>query len=175
VDGDLPTASPDTPAYANLGMQGALWVPIVEKAWAFYRNAKGTYASISGEWNPSLTPMGIALGAPEVDFFAVNFPNSALYLKAIQNALASGKAVKLIGPASLNPNTVMCAIDNPATDQNENVYRSTQHSFTVTQVITDANGNPVSVVLRNPYGGYVTIGADLLFYCSYGYETFDVS
>ncbi len=58
VDGDLPTNSDGTLAYAKLGKGNSMWVAIIEKAWTFYRDEKpagvgsgvnagqGTYASI---------------------------------------------------------------------------------------------------------------------------------
>jgi Ca2+-binding RTX toxin-like protein len=53
VDGDLPTwGGTETSGlkYADMGAQGSIWVPIVEKAYAFYRKHQDTYQSLSGGW-----------------------------------------------------------------------------------------------------------------------------
>jgi hypothetical protein len=49
LDADLP-ASGSSPAYAKLGKDGELWVPIVEKAYAYFRYGQNSYSSISGGW-----------------------------------------------------------------------------------------------------------------------------
>lgn len=49
LDADLPVSGAN-PAYAKLGMDGELWVPIVEKAYAYFRYGQNSYASISGGW-----------------------------------------------------------------------------------------------------------------------------
>ena len=55
-------------------------------------------------------------------------------------------------------------LDDPNTDANESTWRRGQHVFMVDKVLTDANGNPTGMVVRNPYGtqgpnkdGYLTI------------------
>ena len=50
VDADLPVFSGGTPAYAKLGADGELWVPLMEKAYAYYRYGENSYVSISGGW-----------------------------------------------------------------------------------------------------------------------------
>jgi len=49
LDADLPVSGTN-PAYAKLGRDGELWVPIVEKAYAYFRYGQNSYASISGGW-----------------------------------------------------------------------------------------------------------------------------
>jgi hypothetical protein len=49
VDADLPT-SYGSLTYAELGQQDSIWVPILEKAWAFYRADDSDYASLAGGW-----------------------------------------------------------------------------------------------------------------------------
>jgi hypothetical protein len=50
VDGDLPTYSNGALAYAKQSATGEIWVPIVEKAYAFFRYGEGTYESLNGGW-----------------------------------------------------------------------------------------------------------------------------
>ena len=51
VDNDLPVNPDDNQrfAYAGSGAEGAIWVPIMEKAYAIHRG--GTYAHIDGGWS----------------------------------------------------------------------------------------------------------------------------
>jgi len=50
IDGDLPVRGSGSPAYARLGADGELWVPLMEKAYAFFRYEQNSYASINGGW-----------------------------------------------------------------------------------------------------------------------------
>ena len=50
IDGDLPIRSGGSLAYAGFGNDGELWVPLMEKAYAFFRFDQNSYASISGGW-----------------------------------------------------------------------------------------------------------------------------
>jgi hypothetical protein len=50
VDGDLPVAGQYALAYAGGGNKGELWVPLMEKAYAFFRYSANSYSSLSGGW-----------------------------------------------------------------------------------------------------------------------------
>ncbi|MCL2700841.1 MAG: C2 family cysteine protease [Phycisphaerae bacterium] len=50
VDGDLPVGSNGQLAYAKPGDNGAIWVAVMEKAYAFFRTGGNSYASINGGW-----------------------------------------------------------------------------------------------------------------------------
>ena len=50
VDADLPVTYWGSLAYAKGGADGELWVPLMEKAYAFFRYGQNSYASISGGW-----------------------------------------------------------------------------------------------------------------------------
>ena len=50
LDGDLPVNSYGSLVYAKAGPDGELWVPMLEKAYAFFRYEQDSYASISGGW-----------------------------------------------------------------------------------------------------------------------------
>ncbi|MHC4716393.1 MAG: C2 family cysteine protease, partial [Planctomycetota bacterium] len=50
LDGDLPVRSTGSLAYAGFGNDGELWVPLMEKAYAFFRYEKNSYESIHGGW-----------------------------------------------------------------------------------------------------------------------------
>ena len=48
VDSDLPVHPDGSPYYAGLGHGGAMWVAIMEKAFAIHRGTGGTYRSMNG-------------------------------------------------------------------------------------------------------------------------------
>jgi hypothetical protein len=153
VDGDLHTKSNGSPAYAKLGQEDSLWVPIVEKAWAFFRRNQGTYestASGGGSGTAWYDALNLQSQAAETSIFA----NATAYLTWIRTRVAEGKAVILGGPA------------NFANSAFEGVRRG-QHIYMVNKVNTE-NGTPVSVELRDPYGAMITIGAQHLFNRSSG-------
>jgi len=50
VDADLPVNSVGSLVYARKGQDGELWVPLAEKAYAYFRYGQNSYASISGGW-----------------------------------------------------------------------------------------------------------------------------
>jgi hypothetical protein len=160
-----------TPIYAQLGNGGAVWVPIVEKAYAFFKNDQGTYASINGGGSPGVDPV-VALGYKEVihSWLAFKKPTDAAngidYLNAIQADLAAGKAVTIGGPAGWSSNS---DVNNPA-----NFHRG-QHIFMVDSVVTDLFGDPMGITLYDLYGNYRTImGPGLVFHCSGGFASFKV-
>ncbi len=175
VDGNLwSTGAPfnPTPVYAQLGTGGAMWVPIVEKAWAFLRNQQGTYASIGGGNNPQIVDAVVALGCksephPWTDFtVGTEYQRGVAYLNAVQADLAAGKAITMGGPAGFSSNS--------DTTDPKNYHRG-QHIFMVDSVLTDAQGNPIGIKLYDLYGKYRTInGPGLIFHCSGGFGSFVV-
>ena len=50
LDADLPVTYSGSLAYARINSDGELWVPLVEKAYAYFRYGANSYASISGGW-----------------------------------------------------------------------------------------------------------------------------
>jgi hypothetical protein len=89
IDAQLPTVG-DTPAYARLTRNGqALWVPLLEKAFAEFRYGQNSYSSIEGGW------MGEAYtavaGAASTGMWANGDPDVLAQLMAA--ALAQGNAV----------------------------------------------------------------------------------
>jgi Ca2+-binding RTX toxin-like protein len=180
VDADL-WASAGTPTYANFGAQNSMWVPIVEKAYAFYKNAKGNYGSINGGNGAGWTPAQ-ALGVGSSGFSTDSFATATLFLASMRQQWLAGKAITVGGPAPFLPGTVMSKTDNPSTSADENTYRRGAHVYTLVSVASDLS----SVTLRNPWSsdgggsdsdpndGYVTIPANIAFYCSGGFRTYAV-
>lgn len=130
VDADLATYSWGAPAYAGLGAQGSLWVSVMEKAWAQFRTTANTYASISGGW---MSTVYTALGLSNTNTYSA--ANATSLANLMKQGLAQGKSVTIgIG----TPKNGCPCVGN--------------HAYDVVSVQTDANGNVISLKLRNPWG-----------------------
>ncbi|NVB76792.1 MAG: hypothetical protein HOV81_00220 [Kofleriaceae bacterium] len=154
------------PEYAKLGLvEQALWVPIVEKAFAFFRRQDGAYASISG--GNGSGPGPVILGANNDENFTIdpiydanaiiawhnagrpagainNYINSQVpqLLQWIADRQAEGRPVYTGNISGANNNTAF-DVDN---------WRRGQHIIMVDHVNYDANGNPISLTLRDQIG-----------------------
>jgi hypothetical protein len=154
VDGDLPVTASGALQNAGLGRSGSIWVPILEKAWAFFRRGEGSYGSIdlgrAGE-------VFAALGVAEVHFSSNpdSFRSSGGMLSAIDGFLKKGAAV-----------SYWTLRDVPAGSQ---LWGA--HVMTVVRVVRNSRGVPTGMVVRDPYktdgrrcvdgsnDGYVTVSA----------------
>lgn len=178
VDGEL-YEKDGALAYARLNGTsisgaGAVWMPLVEKAFAIYRNGNGQYQAIAnGNAGPSLpTQLNASIlyyswgdghvsgcDGPCTDLLswvAAGSPNNT-YKTWMENKVKSYLAwvqvmqnadVPLVtGAISNASNTLTLTSDN---------FRRGQHIFMIDHVTTDANGVATGIVLRNPYGSYVT-------------------
>jgi hypothetical protein len=170
VNADLWTDAEGSPVFARFGPQNCLWVPIVEKAWAFYRDDLGNYPSISGGNAPGV-PFDKALNlSSSMSIHTANFANGQAYLLAIKKALAQGLGVVFGAPAPFDDNT-----PEIQTNDNSSTYRRGQHIYVAEAVLTDAHGNPTGIRLYNPWGFEVTVhNLDLIYFCSGGFGTFSV-
>jgi Calpain family cysteine protease/RTX calcium-binding nonapeptide repeat (4 copies) len=160
VDADLPVDSGGELNYAWFGAQNSIWVAIMEKAYACFRDAEitspstyvATYSNLDGGW------MDEAFGDLGYHANCVwTATNATSLIDEIQAELNAGKAVTL-------------AVDNPASG----TPLIGDHAYTVIRVQADADGN-VTLLLRNPWGidgvsqsdghddGYVTVTAAQAF------------
>jgi hypothetical protein len=150
VDGDLPVMPEydDVPAYANLGLQGSMWVAVMEKAYAQFRKGGLGYAGLDMGW------MKEAYAALGVGSRSIRATNAAALLRYIEYELALGKSVTF---ATETPTAGAPLVE--------------VHAYCVVGVDTDSAGNPVMLRLRNPWGydgagddgaddGYVMINGD---------------
>ena len=170
VGGDLPTSGGSL-VYARLGAGNSIWSPIVEKAWTFFRDNKGTYESIE-YWHPEyLHSPYSALGTTVhyentiASYWNGSTPGSGMaVLQAIKGELDAGLAVTISGPHPLDGSTPMTAAN----------YHSGAHAYMVESVAADFS----SITIRNPYAtqgpnadGYTTISADLAFFACYNFTS----
>jgi hypothetical protein len=130
VDGDLPTASWGGMQYAGLGEENSLWVAIMEKAYATFRDGgAASYTDLDGGW------MDEAFGDLGFESNAVwDASNGDDLLDQIAQELAAGKAVTM-------------AINTPK----NGAPLIGSHAYTVVSVDTDSQGRK-TIVLRNPWG-----------------------
>lgn len=101
VDADLPVYSGSNLAYAKFGPGNELWVPLVEKAYAFFRTGAGTYASISGGWMSTVYRQ--ITGRTGQDVWLNSNTTDQTVMDTIANALASNKAVTVGSTATAGP------------------------------------------------------------------------
>jgi len=92
VDADLPVNGSGNLVYARTGPDGELWVPVVEKAYCYFRYGQNSYASISGGWMS--TVYREVTGGYTNTTYTSTITASSLYTH-IANQLAQGHAVTL--------------------------------------------------------------------------------
>jgi fibronectin type 3 domain-containing protein len=114
--------------FAQPGADGSLWAPVMEKAWAFFRDGANTYASTNGGW---MGTVYTALGVNSTTFIPSALTQSALY-NLLSADLATGKEVTL-GTGTTPPNLVG------------------SHAYTLISAYTDGNG-VMHYIVRNPWG-----------------------
>ena len=131
VDADLPIMPQygDIPAYAGLGLQGSMWVAVMEKAYAQFRKGGLGYAGLDMGW------MKEAYAALGVGSRTVRATGGTALLKYIQFELAMGRSVTFA--------TEVPPAGAPLVEL---------HAYSVVGVDADVAGNPVVLRLRNPWG-----------------------
>jgi hypothetical protein len=124
VDGDLSAIS------ASVSSSGGLWVPLIEKAYAYFRTGGNSYGSLGFG---STGTFAIDLGQPLQFLSPQDYQDSALYT-AINNYLLSGKVVSSVTPTSI-------AAGAP-------IFGS--HAYAITSV--SFTGGTLLITMRNPWG-----------------------
>jgi hypothetical protein len=167
VDADLwVNDSNDKLTYAKLGLdEEALWLPIVEKAWAWFRRRDGLYTTIdSGSDNGSGTD---AMGADNETVYETAEPYTAAQ---IADWDAAGRPA---GPIKNHINATVPVLLNFIQDLQDagrpvytgnypgshngsafvvDRYRRGKHIIMIDHVDFDANGNPISLTVRDQVG-----------------------
>lgn len=129
VDGDLATYSWGATAYADLGKSNSMWVAIMEKAFAFFRETKGTYASISAGW---MSEVYSALGKSSSGIYSSAGADSLVDL--MKTELKAGKSVTFAVKSSSGAPLIG------------------GHAYSVHSITTDSAGKVTGIKLRNPWG-----------------------
>jgi hypothetical protein len=154
VDSELPTYPSGEPAFAQLGQDNSIWVAVMEKAFAMFRDNDDNYANLDGGW---MSEVYGDLGLTCTD----SYPDSAAAMMSlIQWELSQNEAVTI---ATLSvPQGIPIVSD---------------HAYSVVGVTTDANGNVTGLTLRNPWGvageglpdnnGYLTVTPAQAFGAAY--------
>jgi hypothetical protein len=133
VDNDLPVnIGGTTPAYAGLGLQGSLWVALVEKAFAHYRRGANSYASIEFGWSVEINRAFRSTSAGEKSI--QSYGNATALANDIATRAGSGQAVTIGFTSGGGAPLVM------------------SHQYTVASVQRNSSGTVISITLRNPWG-----------------------
>ncbi len=142
VDNQLPTPTfggPVAPAYAQLGVDNSLWVPIVEKAFADYQAGTNSYGSLNGTGGTS------PRGTPGDVFKAFGFTPTSLSLSSFSTGAQFGNTVKLAVDSGFPATLSVLTPSATATLIANQVY-------TITDYSTNSSGTVTQVILRNPMG-----------------------
>ena len=163
-----------------------MWVPIVEKAYAFFRKGKGTYPSIaSGNgslaehlniektgWaiDDGVDPAAVVAwhknGAP-AGFIASKVDKGVeVLLNWIDDELNEGMPVYTGAKSGIKDSTPI-QLDDPDKAGNQSTWRRGQHIYMVDHVIFSGS-TPTGLVLRDPYGKYRTITDPVRIYFCIG-------
>ena len=173
VDADLWVTSPGNPMYAGLGKENSIWVAVVEKAWAFFRQREGSYVSIAGgqSTDPAflgvtstplpkgepVTPAAVAAwhaaGSP-TGLTAYYVKQTAInWLNQVKAARAADKPVMIGAVAGISNSTALVANDPAIPDDiDPYTYRRGSHVYMVDKVLTNASGTPIGIKLYDPWG-----------------------
>jgi hypothetical protein len=131
LDADLPVNSYGYLAYQGLGKGGDLWMPLMEKAYAYYRTGENSYASISAGW---MSVVYEELTGESSLYVSMSQSNSELY-QQLHTAQLDGQAVTLGSWGSQPAGSPIVG----------------SHAYVVHEVGTDSDGNRY-VDVYNPWG-----------------------
>jgi hypothetical protein len=129
LDADLPVSSGTRLAYAKLGPDDELWVPLMEKAYAYFRYGRNSYSSIHGGWMGTVYRQITNLSAR---YLWTQGAGSENLFDELGEALAAGHSVT-VGSISTSPSPIVGS-----------------HAYMVKSVETTEDGQFVTVY--NPWG-----------------------
>lgn len=171
VDADLWTFfGTGTLAYARPGASGAIWAPIIEKAFAFFRKEAGTYSSVSGgntAWGPTAPMLGATATAwslptqpTEAEIIAwvqAGRPNNgiALNLQVQANQLMDWIDLQLQRSAPVYTGSIPGLLASSPIQAGN--YRKSTHIYHIQSIQRSSWGVPTAIVLRDPYGAVRTV------------------
>lgn len=145
VDNDLPVWRnyPTDLAYAGLGAANSMWVALVEKAFAWYRTSKGTYASIEygNGWEGNR-----AFGSTSYDSRPINGYGGYNGGYGSATALANDIYNRFV-----NKQAVTVEFYNWGYAKAGSLPLIMSHVYTVANVVRNSSGVVTSIKLRNPW------------------------
>jgi hypothetical protein len=147
VDADLPVyQGTSSPYYAQLGAEGSMWVPIMEKAFTYFRSGANSYQSIWGGGDDEFRALNGQLET------SVTGANASALLSNIQAQLNANKVV-IAGTPNVDPTNGCPCVEN-------HMYTVDHVNFQTMNVpLLGQITVPVSITLRNPWG-YDGAGSD---------------
>jgi len=128
LDADLPVSGGGSIVYARFSPDGETWVPLLEKAYAYFRTGGNSYSSIHGGWMGPVFEHMTGLGTSS----RWTFGDSAGLASFLADTLAAGHAVTLGSYYSASSPIV------------------SSHAYMVKEVETTGEGTYVTVY--NPWG-----------------------
>jgi hypothetical protein len=149
VDNDLPVANANstTPVYAGFGAGSSMWLAIMEKAYAHFRDGTNSYASLV---NGRAVEVYTAFGASNVTTRNFSsFSSAAALGTEIYNRWNSGSL------ASIGTGTAIDGRDGGGLVNN--------HAYVVTSVTRNSSGVVTSIALINPWGDDGTPGSSIVW------------
>ncbi len=90
LDADLPVVAAGGLAYAQASADGATWAAVLEKAYAYFRYGKNSYASIEGGWMSTVNEQITGLDSP---YRWTSGTIAADFVKYLSDNLNAGHAV----------------------------------------------------------------------------------
>lgn len=162
VDGDLWVKPDGKVLYARPGREGAIWAPIVEKAFALARRDDASYPSIYGgsgsmrsnlRYEQTTTPIAETYTKEEVAaWFHAGRPAGPIKTHVDQGVTAL--LAYIDGQQQLGNPMITGAVSGikDTTSIGPTTYRRGQHVYQVERVLFDAGHHPTGLVLRDPYG-----------------------
>ncbi|MEO6773821.1 MAG: C2 family cysteine protease [Kofleriaceae bacterium] len=151
-------------AYAKLGLDDqAIWMPIVEKAYAFYRRRAGAYASLGGgdgtgptafgaNTDESFTILPIYDAADIIAWDAAGRPSGGIdnYIKSQVPQLLHWIADRQAEGRPVYTGNIFGADNDTAFDASN--WRRGGHIIMIDRSHLDSHGAPIDVVLRDQIG-----------------------
>ena len=173
VNADLWVDDSGKPKYAGFSANGPIWPAIIEKAFAACRRPPFGYGTIHGGNGETLCRLAVTkdvlhrgnsidpqkvvdwfnAGAPDGPTREVISSDAIQLLSWIKARLDAGKAVIAGSVPGVSDNTPL----RPPSDKKESTFRRGEHIYMVDHVVTDQQGSPLGLVLRDPFGKYRTV------------------
>lgn len=168
------------PIYAGYGQSGSIWVPIVEKAFAFFRKQLGTYFSLNNggpvgnEMNYSYSEVRISghegengvTGEDVINYIKLGYTDQRIkdhielyvntFLETLDSHFSRGGQEATMSMSATATERVQDHhkfFEMSSYDFAQTYFRISPHAYAILSVIKDKQTNkPIGLEIRNPYG-----------------------